>query len=92
MYWWCFELDIESVIILDNVGDVLQKSTIHSTFCTDFVAVDWVNNDFYITDRRQQLVAYYDPDKSNYTVLYTTGTDSRPSGIAVDPGARCVLI
>ena len=52
------------------------------------IAVDWVNNKLYFTDRSLDIVGVFDPINSYYTVLIETGQLSEPRAIVLDPEKR----
>ena len=58
-------------------------------FCTksDDIAVDWINDKLYWTDRTLQRIEVMDFRGIRKTLLHT-GVGTKPRGIAVDPSTR----
>lgn len=61
-------------------------------YCLDGLAVDWVNEELYFTDKSLNIIGKYDLVGPNYTVLIRTGANTRPRAIVLDPNARLVFM
>ena len=55
---------------------------------TDGLAWDWVNEKLYWTDSGSEEVEVYDPASDLRMTLISTGEDTIPRGIVVDPTTR----
>ena len=54
----------------------------------DGIAWDWINEKLYWTDECDNVIEVYDPSSGHRKTLISTGTNTDPRGIVVDPGTR----
>lgn len=98
-----FELSILQVLVDDHTCNVQEISTfmiLHRTLGYYFLpladlAVDWINDNLYWTDRDYKLIEEYNLRTFHRRVVVHTGLLSHPLGIAVYPypgyGYECLL-
>ena len=55
---------------------------------TEGLAVDWINDKLYWTDRLSKTIEVYDLHSGDRKVLIHTGEESLPRAIVVDPIRR----
>ena len=65
---------------------------LHHFFCTDGLAVDWINDKLYWTDATLKHIEVYDMMSEKRSIVIRTGNLTIPRGIVVDPGKRFVTV
>ena len=65
-----------------------KQCTESFTFSTDGIGWDWVNQKLYWTDATYKRIGVIDPSINSQKVLFTTGVNSNPRNIIVDPSTR----
>ena len=58
---------------------------------TDGLAWDWVNEKLYWTDAENRTIEVLDPATGERMILFFTGDDTIPRGVAIDPNTRLEL-
>ena len=54
----------------------------------DNVAWDWISQKLYWTDKDNDTIKVYDPERDIQKTLLNTGVGSQPRAIVVDPSTR----
>ena len=71
---------------VNTVINVFNQSNIPP----DGLAVDWISNKIYFTDRGLKIIGVFDPVRFHYKVLLRNNASSEPRAIVLDPNNRQV--
>ena len=64
---------------------------LYNSLFPEGLAVDWVNKMLYWTDARAKKIEVFDLEKGHRGSLITTGEDTLPRTIIVDPTTRLLV-
>ena len=80
---------LSSVVLASGFWEIFNEKVIFKLiFNLDGLAADWITGNLYYTDVQQKVIGVLDYTGSFYGVLISTGKETNPRAIILDPATR----